>query len=338
MYVDQWGEIHLGLDKEKPLEPSQLGGNEELGVDQLSDIGAKVKRYGTAKARNREMAAFLVQGSTQATNDPLRKLSKLLYDCASWLEFHHYTETNQTVLSNAITCKKHLLCPVCAIRRGVKTLRNYHERALFLAPKFDFYLVTLTVKNGPDLAERFNHLKHSFKRLRTRGRDGYGEWSRVAGAVWSTEFTKSSEGWHPHIHAIVSLPKGERPIRYGEGSQLSLDWLAVTGDSYIVHTNRIKGDDSDLAAGLCEVLKYALKFSDLDLADNLEAFYALRGKRLIQASGVFYGLELPESDDLLDDPLDGPYITLFFKYGSAGYRLDRGVSLPHSLGGVQNGN
>jgi hypothetical protein len=339
MYVDQWGEIHpSGLIKEKPLEPSQLAGIEEIGVDQLSDIGEKVKRYGTAKARNRQMAGFLAQSSTQSTNDPLRKLSTQLYDCASWLEFRHYTETKKTLLSRALTCQKHLLCPVCAIRRGAKTLRKYHERASFLAPLFDFYLVTLTVKNGPDLAERFSHLKHSFKRLRQRSQKGYGVWSRVAGAVWSVEFTKSVEGWHPHIHAIVAVPKGEEPIRYGAGSQLALDWLSVTGDSYIVHTNRIKGEDSDLAAGLCEVLKYSLKFSDLDLADNLAAYYALKGKRLIQASGCFYGLELPEDDDLLDDALDEPYITLFFKYGSSGYRLESGVSFTKLLGGEQNGN
>jgi hypothetical protein len=326
MYVDQWGEIHplTSPEKEKPLEPSQLGGTEEIGVDQLSDIGQKIKRYGTAKARNREMAGFLAQRSTQSSNDPHRKLSSQLYECSSWLMFHHYTDTGHTKLAQGVSCKKHLLCPVCAIRRGSKLLRNYHERATFLSSGHDFYLVTLTVKNGPDLWERHSHLKSSFKRLRERGKKGYGIWAGISGAVWSTEFTYSQEnGWHPHLHILVAVPKGAEPIRYGQGSQLALDWLSVTGDSFITHAAHIPGEGPELAEGLCEVLKYALKFSDLDLERNLEAFYTLRGKRLIQSAGCFFGLDIPDDDDLLDDLEDGPYIELFFRYGSAGYRIEK---------------
>lgn len=323
MFIDQWGEIHplATSEKEKPLEPSQLGGNEELGVEALSEIGRKVERYGTAKARNRQMAGFLAQSSPSRTNDAYKRLSRQMYDCASWLEFHRYAQSGEIKLARASLCKKHLLCPVCAIRRGVRTLANYHKRALHLAPQHDFYLVTLTVKNGPDLFERFQHLKHSFKRLRARGKKGYGVWSAVDGAIWSTEFTKSQAGWHPHLHVIAALPKGETPIRYGEGSRLRQDWETITGDSFITHAQLIKGTDEELASGLCEVLKYALKFSDLTLADNLAAYEVLKGKRLVQASGCFYGLELPEDDSLLDEPLDEEYEVLFFKYGASGYRL-----------------
>lgn len=322
MYVDQWGEIHpTGPTKEKPQFPFTPASIEEIGVDQLSDIGQKVKRYGTAKARNRQMAGFLVQSSTSSTNDPLRRLSRRMYECASWLEFHHYTQDHKTRLAGASLCKNHLLCPVCAIRRGVKTLRNYHERAVYLAGNHAFQLVTLTVKNGPDLWERYSHLKASFKRLRGRAKKGYGALSGVSGMVWSTEFTKSAQGWHPHLHVLVATPSDHPPIRWGEGSQLALDWLAATCDSYIVHAAVIDGAGDSLAASLCEVLKYALKFSDLDLADNFHAWQTLRGKRLVQAAGCFYGLELPDSDDLLDDPLDAPYVSLFFRYGSTGYKL-----------------
>lgn len=323
MHVDQWGEIHplTSPEKEKPLEPCELGGNEELGVEALSDIGQKIKRYGTAKARNRQMAAFLLQSSTESSNDLHRRLSVKLYDCASTMQWRHYTQTETTRLHRATSCKKHLLCPVCAIRRGAKTLRNYHERAMHLAGEFDFYPMALTVKNGPDLWERFLHLKNAFKRLRQRGQKGYGVWAGVSGAVWSTEFTFSpSTGWHPHLHILLAVPKGSARIRYGEGSQLALDWLAVTGDSFITHVGENLSSSGDLAGGLCEVLKYALKFSDLDLANNLHAYHTLRGKRLIQSSGCFFGLELPEDDDLNEEPDDGPYIDLFFKYTSTGYK------------------
>jgi hypothetical protein len=320
MYVDQWGEIHPpsppgGAEKAKPLTPECLAA-EGVGVPEQADIGQKLSRYGTAKARNRQMAGYIV-GLGNRTH---ARIAQDMYNCASLLGFRHYTQSKQTILASGHFCKKHLLCPVCAIRRGVRTLRNYHERALHLADRFDFYLVTLTVKNGPDLHERYTHLKNAFKRLRTRGRDGYGEWARVAGAIWSTEFTYSDEnGWHPHLHILVAVPKGEPPIRYGQGSQLALDWLSVTGDSYIVHAARVEGSGDDLAASLCEVLKYALKFGDLPLDKNWDAYWTLKGKRLVQSSGCFFGLDLPENADLVDDPLDGPYIELWFRYGSAGY-------------------
>jgi hypothetical protein len=285
------------------------------------------------------MAGFLAKsGASESTpykeksgyhwqRHPHARLSRQLYDCASWLEFNHYLETGHNRLVRASFCKKSLLCPVCAIRRGVKTLRNYHQRAMLLADQYDFYAMALTVKNGPDLWERYQHLKHGFKRLRERGKKGYGVWAGVSGAVWSTEFTHSEEtGWHPHLHLLIALPKGSEPIRYGQGSQLALDWLSVTGDSFITHVGKNLADSGDLAAGLCEVLKYALKFSDLSLADNLNAYEVLRGKRLIQSSGCFFGLELPDDDPLTDSPEDGPYVQLFMRYTSSGYRYSSPVS------------
>ena len=326
MYVDQWGEIHPPPDPEKakPLDPSQLGGTEEIGVSGLSDIGQKARRYGTAKARNRQMADYLVRLSTETTagRSAYRLMSGQLYRCCSWLLLHHYPAHGQTVVGRAETCKKHLLCPVCAILRGGKMLKRYKERAEFLAPDHDFELVTLTVKNGPDLWERFLHLKHAFKRLRDRGKKGYGPWAPVAGAVWSTEFTHSAEGWHPHLHIIVAKPKGSVPFRYGKGSDLASTWHELTGDSFIVHATPVAGEGQELVDGLCEVLKYALKFSDLTVEDNLLAFHTLRGKRLLQSSGCFFGLDLPDDAELADDPLDGPYIEFLFRYTSSGYKLD----------------
>lgn len=335
MYVDRWGEIHPPPtpEKGKPLNPESLAAL-EIEVSELSDLGKKVKRYGTAKARNRQMADFLLQSSTGASNDSYRRLSVKMNDCATWLDFHHYPASKQTILARASLCKKHLLCPVCAIRRGAKTLRKYHERAMHLSDVYDFYLLTLTIKNGPNLWERYTHLKGSFKRLRDRAKKGYGVFARIAGAVWSTEFTKSSEGWHPHLHMICAVPKGADPIRWGKDSQLALDWQSVTGDSFITHAKQITGEGPELAASLCEVLKYALKFSDLDLADNLHAYETLKGKRLVQACGCFFGLELPEDDSLLDDPLDEPFISIFFRYGASGYRMGTGVSSPDTLGGA----
>lgn len=321
MFVDEWGEIHPAPPPEKanPLTPESLAA-EGVGGSERAEHEARLRRYGTAKARNREMAAYLCQRAADDPHGPYRRLSDALYSCASWLEFHRYLASGRTALIRACTCKKHLLCPVCAIRRGGKTLRRYMERAQYLAAEHDFHLVTLTVKNGPDLGERYRHLKSGLRRLRTRARDGYGPLWHARGMLWSYEFTRGrDDGWHPHVHMVVAVPRGSLPIAYGQGSALAHQWQQITGDSFIVHAAPIAG--GDLVGGFCEVLKYALKFSGLSLPDNLQAHLTLQGKRLVQSSGCFYGLDLPESDDLADDPEDGPYEVLFYRYGSSGYQL-----------------
>lgn len=306
-------------EKAKPLTSTSLAATDAGVSEQIQGLPEKLRRYGTAKARNRQMAGHLVL-------ERYHKLAEKLYDCGSFLHFRHYLAHQQTRLIRTNACDVSLLCPLCAIRRGAKQLRRYRERCEVLAPAHDFELVTLTVKNGPDLAERFEHLLSSWRKLNKRAAKGYGAFADASGAFMSIEFTKTAAGWHPHVHMIWAMPKGTPPLRWGENSPLGIDWKAATGDSYIVHAKRIEGRGQPLAAtalrdplvgALCEVLKYAVKFGDLDLADNLHAYRVLKGKRLTRAYGCFFGLEVPEQLD--DDQLDGPYIDLFYRYTSSGY-------------------
>jgi hypothetical protein len=264
-----------------------------------------------------------------------QKLAEKLYHCGSLLHFRHYLAHQRTQLIRTTSCDVSLLCPLCAIRRGAKNLQRYLERCELLAPAHDFELVTLTVKNGPDLAERFQHLLSSWKRLNERAKKGYGAFADASGAFMSVEFTKSAAGWHPHVHMVWAMPKGTPPLRWGENSPLGIDWKAASGDSYIVHAERIEGRGQALAPGrdplvaaLCEVLKYAVKFGDLDLADNLHAYRVLKGKRLTRSYGCFFGLEVP--DQLDDDELDGPFVDLFYRYTSGGYLA--APTFGHTLG------
>jgi hypothetical protein len=314
-------------EKAKPLTSQSLAA-EDAGVsEQPEGLPEKLRRYGTAKARNHEMAGYLVKESR-------RNLADKLYGCGSYLRFRHYLQHQQTRLIESRSCDVSLLCPLCAIRRGARTLRRYLERCQLIAPAHDFYLVTLTVKNGDDLAERYRHLLGSWKRIVKRAAKGHGAFADASGAFASIEFTKSEKGWHPHMHMVWAMPKGTPALRWGEGSQLALDWLAATGDSYIVHAERIEAVEGTrlregteaaandpLVSALCEVLKYALKFGDLSLADNYEAYLELKGKRLTRSYGCFFGLEVP-NEKLDENPLDGPYLDWLFRYaGSAKYVL-----------------
>lgn len=210
-----------------------------------------------------------------------------------------------------------MLCPLCAIRRGAKALRSYLQRweaiqveKTSLRP----FLVTLTVKNGPDLAERFDHLHKSQRELWKRKQRGRGSFlDGVSGAVWSYEATKNEKTgeWHPHLH-MIALAENE-PDKY----QLSSEWLNITGDSKIVDVRPIS--QADPVSGFVEVFKYAVKFSSLDADDTWHAFQQLRGRRLLGNAGLFRGTVVPES--LLDDPLDGPFLEYLYGYSKGRYSL-----------------
>jgi len=257
------------------------------------------------------------------------KISNKLASCGNYLVFHHYYTVDKVRLHAAQFCKKHLLCPLCAIRRGSKAVSAYMKKFEAVTqdkPTLKPYLVTLTVKNGDDLEERHTHLRKSNKKMmkaRRHALEGqkHCEFAKAVGGVFSIELTNRGKGWHPHTHMIWLCYTAP------DAFKLSQEWHDITGDSFIVDVSPI----SDMASGFVEVLKYALKFSDLSLQDNYHAFEVLSGQRLMDSFGILRGVEIPE--ELTDEPLDGlPYVELFYKYFSgAGYSL-RSVNTPETSG------
>lgn len=296
--------------KSNPPDPESLAAEGAGGADQ--SLGRRLARMVPAKARSRQMAGYLLQANEDG-------LSRRLYQCGAHLHFREWVNHGgRLTLHRGYFCQVPLLCPLCAIRRGGKLLRRYVERAEYLLRDHDAHLVTLTVRNGPDLAERWQHLRSSFRKLKDQGRKGYGPMAGCDGFVGSFEFTKGATGWHPHLHMVWFVPKG-RQVNAGAWSAFRATWEAITGDSHQCDARPLVGD---LVDAFCEVMKYALKFSALDLADNLAAFRVLRGKRLMTSGGCMYGLELPEDAKLEDDPLDGPFIEHIYRWaGSQGYVL-----------------
>lgn len=240
------------------------------------------------------------------------KEAKKLADCANYLLFRHYYTVDKVRLHAASFCKKHLLCPMCAIRRGAKMLKAYlqrYEAVIAEHPHLRPYLVTVTVKNGEDLAERLRHLRAALKRMTQARRDylkrgGFcPQFVKSQGGFHSIEVTNRGEGWHPHAHMIWLC--GSEP----DQKALSEEWHGWTGDSFIVDVRPLH----DPVEGFLEVCKYALKFSDLKEADNWHAYEVMSGQRLIDSHGFMRGVEIPE--DLLDEPLDDlPYVDLLYRY------------------------
>lgn len=281
----------------------------------VEGLPKRVDRYGKAKLKALDIGNHIKPDAS------LQKEHTRLSRCANYLLFRHYPTVDKVRLHAAQFCMIHLLCPMCAVRRGAKSLGAYLRRfeAIQLErPELKAWMVTLTVKNGEDLSERFNHLHVSQRELWKRKSRGRGSvLDGVAGAVWSYEVKRGngSGQWHPHLH-MVALAE-HAPDKF----ELSAEWENITGDSKIVDVRPISQEDP--ASGFAEVFKYAVKFSDQPPEDTVHAYRTLKGKRLLASSGCFRGVEIPES--LLDEPLDGlPYVDLLYRFLGRGYTLARG--------------
>ena len=295
--------------EKSPFSDSLATEENGLGFENLNH---RLQRYAGAKSRALDMVDYIK--TEEVSNNQTRKLTTKIANCASYLVFKHYYTENRVILHGMKTCREQLLCPFCALRRGAKHVKAYWDKVELVKqsdPNLKLYFVTLTVKDGESLQERYNHLVKAERRYKQQRRDAlkgqkFVEYAKALGGVGSVEFKrgKNSGLWHPHMHMIWLCH--EAPDAY----KLSQEWEGLTGDSFIVDVRPMHGEID----GFLETFKYALKFSDLPLADNWEAFQKLKGKRLINSFGVLRGVEVPE--DLTDDDLDEdlPYMLMLYNY------------------------
>jgi hypothetical protein len=312
--------INGGLMQSRPPDdhqkenPDSLAG--EIGVEGIEALPGKVDRYGKAKNRALDIAKYM---HLQAD---LQQVAKRVNECGDYLVFRHYWSVDKVRLHGASLCMKHLLCPLCAIRRGSRALKAYLDRWEVIRaekPALRPFLITLTVKDGDDLDERFKHLHRSQRELWKRKQRGRGSvLDGVMGAVWSYEVKRGSGSglWHPHLHMIAlaeQLP---------DAGMLASEWKNITVDSHVVDVRPIS--QADPVGGFLEVFKYAVKFSDQPPEDTVHCWRTLASKRLIGSAGAFRGVTVP--DELVDDPEgfdDLPFVTMFYRFlrDKGGYQL-----------------
>ena len=117
-------------------------------------------------------------------------------------------------LSKLRTCRTAFALPFLCCYSCFSCYQKYVERidqVLQENRKLKPVLITLTVKNGSDLAERSEHLMKSFRTLLNRRRDyekkgrGFNEFCKVQGAMYSYEntYNEKTVEWHPHIHMFA---------------------------------------------------------------------------------------------------------------------------------------
>jgi hypothetical protein len=318
------------------------------GVAAFEDtLEGRLRRAERARREDQEFARWLRPADW--------KIAEKISDCGSWLLFRRFLDVaeGRAHLVGANLCKQHLLCRLCAIRRSAKLLRRYVERlatVLVRDSSLRGYLVTLTVKDGPDLAERFAKLRSGLKRLsadrrralsrrgsRLVGRGRPTEYAKALGGVWSIEVKRGDRSgqWHPHCHQQWLCR--ESP----DQSRLSDEWREITGDSFIVDVRPFRYNmlldggagvqdvEKQLQRDCLEITKYGFKFEAGVHADRWECFRVLRcGKqqaRLAECFGSMRAVSMSvRGDDLCDgwDDLDRPYVEACFRWAAGHYGLE----------------
>lgn len=325
-------------EKENPLMSDVLPDDSTEGHEK------RLSRYADAKARQMEVISHILQHNADTDKPVLLKEQKALDACGSFLLFRHYYEIQKYRLLAGCTCKKHLLCALCAIRRAAKCVAVFSEKIKHVTEgqEYEMFLITLTIKNRFDLAEGYDHLTGSFKKLLQKRKNALKArptqdtpFKHVAGAIYSYEVTIGQDDtFHPHVHMIALVPSGtfklkektikkkvvQVPVDLWAG--LVQDWEEITGDSKIIDVRKIQNEDDQISA-LVETFKYALKFSEMDVAVQVHCYMTLRTRRMIGSMGALFGVKLP--DNLNDELLPGEekYVDLLYQYSGInfGYQL-----------------
>lgn len=195
-------------EKKNPLAADILAEEADQRAGGIAALPTRVGRYGEAHRRALAMADYALRIGEKAMASKLTR-------CGDFLLFRHFYTVDDVRLHAANFCRKHLLCPLCAIRRASKYMQAYMQRLeLVLAqhPGLKAFLVTVTVKDGEDLQERFQHLRAAMRRMTQARRDHlkaplknrHVEAVKALGGVHSIEAKrgKGSGLWHPHAHAV----------------------------------------------------------------------------------------------------------------------------------------
>ena len=244
-------------DKKKPLLSGALTGDDNKGfasanADEHND---RITRFATLKhrAKNQEnylftLAQFKDNYEKDVKNEESIKALKSaqkLNECGNYLLFKNFYTIGEVKLSKLRTCGQHLLCPFCAAIRASRAIQKYVERinqVLQENRKLKPVLITLTVKNGSDLAERSEHLMKSFRTLLERRRD----YKKGLGVITSSVRFKVLCTL-TRIHTMKKQVNGIRIftclpwlISGLISRNFSEYWHSLTGDSMVVDVRRAR--------------------------------------------------------------------------------------------------
>lgn len=192
--------------------------------------------YADAKQRQQRVAQWMVNNAPD-----LVKQQQSLSVCASLLIFHHYYRLHKHLLRGGMTCKQHLVCHPCSLRRSASYAKTYYRSVQHLLKEHSDWapvLITKTIRNSHDLGKLFQEFTKAHAKLIQRRRNALKAktlrlknptiYSAFLGGAGSYEYKrgKNSKLWHPHSHEIAFIRWADWDIT----SVKELRWRKVNGE------------------------------------------------------------------------------------------------------------
>lgn len=243
-----------------------------------------------------------------------------LKECAKTLIFRLYPDGSKKL--HGMTSCRVRLCPVCAWRRSLKVYYNSQRIVDYINRQYgySYIFLTLTVKNceGEALAGTLSEILQAWGRLTrldpvTAVCKG---WYRGLEITHNVELnTEGYNTYHPHIHALIAVPKSyfTDTRRYLSQERWTELWKQSARLDYtpIVDVRRVYGTDGKAIA---EAAKYAVKDADYIIPEDWDLTIetvrlldkALDKRRFVAYGGVMrevkqiLALEDEESGSLVD--------------------------------------
>ncbi len=169
---------------------------------------------------------------------------------------------------------KNRFCPMCSRARAWKIRSRMTELLSSVRPQSSegFKLISLTLKNQPQLAPMVKQLLHSFRLMRHRK-----FWKRsFSGGCFVIEVTGYEGYWHAHLHILV--------LGLYVPQRILLDhWRDINGGGGVYIQKITK------RGVIFYLTKYLTKEGE-EGSDNVAISAALRDFRLFQPFGLWHGL------------------------------------------------
>lgn len=272
------------------------------GERKLNAIASSVR---ISRSMSKKLDPVGVPRIDDVLRDRISLMEKLSF-CAEAIAYRrkHFADGKTVdVRFHADRCGLHLLCPFCAAFRSRQVLKRYAKRCDALMAErpgeFSAYMLTFTVKNGPDLVERFEHLTGALRRMLKRVGDGRPSvFSALLGGAYGIEIKRGSGSglWHPHVHMLALVPVGH----YFDFRACKREWLSWTGDSDVLNVEPLTlNDEGSYSSSMREVFKYTTSFKKSDMSD-VDRFFVhahLKGRRLFGNFGLLRDPSLVVDDD-----------------------------------------
>ena len=224
------------MDKYKEKLNKCQGDSEKILSLELSD------KFGEKKKYNELLSSSYMRLSTdrvtgEISDKDFRKW-KRVNDCACFLEFGKYIDSNEKwKLQKANFCRDRL-CPVCGWRRSLKIFSHVSQIMNVIQNEYQFLFLTLTVPNckPEELNDTITALMSGFnrfiqyKRIKTAVK-GFFRCLEITRNMdyWTVKYYKDKDGkkkkklvfdengnkipnpfyktYHPHFHIILAVPK-----------------------------------------------------------------------------------------------------------------------------------